>query len=224
MIAASALGLALLVLVPADALWRDLRKSPPRSRTQRYLITIIKAVVLLAALLLVINANKITAADLGLSLGSGGRIGLALAFVVITGLTVTTLLARPNAKNAQSQSASLMPQGLRELGLFLVLTPLIGFAWELLYRGFLLWWLTPLIGMPFAVVSASLAYGLAHGWKNARASLFSIVSAFLFTIGYAATHSLWWLIIIHIGLPLIGCAALWRAMAAGPAQEELQAA
>ena len=81
----------------------------------------------------------------------------------------------------------------------------------MLYRGFLLWWLTPLVGIIGAVVLASLAYGLAHGWKSRWEGLGSIASAFLFTIGFAVTGSLWWLIAIHTGLPLIALLANWRA-------------
>jgi membrane protease YdiL (CAAX protease family) len=104
-----------------------------------------------------------------------------------------------------------MARGPREVAVFLISTPLICFAWELLYRGYLLWWLSPLIGIPLAVVCASVSYGLVHGWKSARESLRSIAGAFAFTISYALTGSLWWLIVIHVGLPLISFIAVRRA-------------
>ncbi|WP_169801038.1 CPBP family intramembrane metalloprotease, partial [Novosphingobium naphthalenivorans] len=74
--------------------------------------------------------------------------------------------------------------------------------------------LTPLAGLPLAIFCSGLAYGLAHGWKNFRESFPSIVSAFLFAIGYALTSSLWWLIFIHVALPFIGYLTARRITAA----------
>jgi len=76
-------------------------------------------------------------------------------------------------------------------------------GWEVLYRGFLLQLLPPIIGLPFAIVASALAYGIAHGYKNPKELIASIISAFIFTIAYAWTHSIWWLILIHVGLPLL---------------------
>lgn len=216
MIVAAALGFVLLLVMPGEALWRDWSKRPARSQERRYRATIARALALLFALLMVARIEGINGAELGIGtqLGIGGFIGLAIALVVVGGLTAATLLARPDpAKVRRHPTNALMPEGPREVRLFLLLTPLVGFAWELLYRGYLLWWLTPLIGAPLAVIGASVSYGLAHGWKNARESFPSIVSAFLFTIGYALTGSLWWLIVIHMGLPLIGYLATHRAAA-----------
>jgi hypothetical protein len=38
----------------------------------------------------------------------------------------------------------------------------------------------------------------------------SILSAFVFTVAYALTQSLWWLMVIHAGLPLTAVAAVLR--------------
>jgi len=227
MIAAAVLGLVLLILVPAEALWRDWSSSPPRSQMRRYGTTIAKALALLLGLLWVAQTNGITANQLGLGtkLSTGGWIGLAIALMVACGLAVAAVRAKPDPKKLERhRTSALLPNGPRELRLFLLLVPLIGFAWELLYRGFLLWWLVPITGTGGAILLASLAYGLAHGWKNARESAPSIVSALLFTTGYALTGSLWWLIIIHIALPLIGYIALRRATTRGGIGEELRAA
>jgi membrane protease YdiL (CAAX protease family) len=78
-----------------------------------------------------------------------------------------------------------------------------GVAWEVLFRGYLLWALTPRVGIVGAVFVASVAYGVAHGYKSPRQFTSSLVSALLFTIAYALTHSLWWLMLIHGGLPVM---------------------
>ncbi|HET6536339.1 MAG TPA: CPBP family intramembrane glutamic endopeptidase [Sphingomicrobium sp.] len=227
MIAAAALGFVLLFAVPAAALWRSWSKRPSRSQASRYRATITRAFALLLALLVVSRLERISPAELGIGthLGVGGWIGLAIAIAVVGGLTIAMLMTKADPKKVYSRSAeAMMPKGQREARLFLFLVPLIGFAWELLYRGYLLWWLTPLVGTPVAVLSASAAYGLAHGWKNVRESLPSLISAFLFTTGYALTRSLWWLIIIHMGLPLIGYLEFRRARGAIGGGQELEAA
>jgi membrane protease YdiL (CAAX protease family) len=77
---------------------------------------------------------------------------------------------------------------------------------QLLYRGFLMLVLTP-----GAVILAALAYGAGHGYKSRGQFAGSIVSAFLFTIGYVLTGSLWWLMLLHMGLPLFGLISSSRA-------------
>lgn len=83
-------------------------------------------------------------------------------------------------------------------------------GWEILYRGFILL-LTPNTGLPIAITISALAYGIAHGYRSPKQLIASIVSAFAFTIAYALTHSLWWLIVIHAGLPLSAVPAALRA-------------
>lgn len=74
----------------------------------------------------------------------------------------------------------------------------------MLYRGYLWWILAPLLGSVGAVLVMGLSYGLAHGYRGRGALAASVVSALLFAAAYALTHSLWWLIVIHTGLPLVG--------------------
>ncbi|MGI8704999.1 MAG: CPBP family intramembrane glutamic endopeptidase [Sphingomicrobium sp.] len=219
MIAAWVLGLLLVVALP----WRALSKSrsgkpasgkPPRSRTRRYLETIAEIAALLMGLGLVVYLHDAGAADLGLGWppAAAGRIGLVIAAVLIIGLLGAVLFLKPKRGSVREQEAMAeLPQSRDETLAYLAFTPFAGFGWEILYRGFLLWWLTPLVGIVGAVVIASVAYGLAHGWKGRAQGLGSIVSAFLFTIGYAVTGSLWWLIAVHTALPLIGLLAGRRA-------------
>ena len=57
-------------------------------------------------------------------------------------------------------------------------------------------------GLPLAVALAAIAYGAGHGYKNAKQFAGSIAAAFAFTIGYALTGSLWWLIVLHAAAPV----------------------
>lgn len=62
----------------------------------------------------------------------------------------------------------------------------IGIGWELLYRGFLLLALAPWLGTWGAVVLAAVAYGAAQGYKSPG----------------QLTGSLWWLMLLHVAMPL----------------------
>ena len=224
MIAAWALGLLLVVALPWRALSNSRRGKRPRSRTRRYLATIGEIAALLIGLGLIVHLHEVGAGELGLGWPPppAGRIGFAVAAVIVVGLLGAVLFLKPKRGPVREQKAmAALPQSRDETLAFLAFTPFAGFGWEILYRGFLLWWLTPLVGIVVAVGIASIAYGLAHGWKGRTQGLASIVSAFLFTIGYAVTGSLWWLIAIHTALPLVGLLAGRRARTT---QAEAQAA
>lgn len=200
------LGLLLLIALPAEALWRTRRDQSRRNRIARYKATILLAVALLGVLLIVAYIEDLPAAALGLdiNLGTTGVIGLGIAVVVCLGLSLAIVMTKSIKQGApSSDNDNLMPEGRREIGYFIGMVLVIGFAWEVLYRGFLLWWLAPLVGVAGAVVLSGVSYGLAHGWKDNRKGLGSIVSALLFATAYALTGSLWWLILIHTALPII---------------------
>ncbi len=214
MIAAWILALVLVIALPWRALRSSWRNKPARNRVRRYVETIAEIVALLLGLAVVAYLNGAGAADFGLAWPppSAGLIGLLIAALLIAGLLGATLFLEPRRRSAREDEAMReLPQDRDELLAFLAFTPFAGFGWEILYRGFLLWWLTPRVGIAGAVVVASLAYGLAHGWKSRADGLGSILSAFLFTMAFAVTGSLWWLIAIHTALPLVAVLAGRRA-------------
>ena len=62
-----------------------------------------------------------------------------------------------------------------------------------------------------AVAASSAAYGAAHGFKSWGRLGASVAAALAFTIGYAVTRNLWWLMLVHAGLALLGLVAARRA-------------
>jgi membrane protease YdiL (CAAX protease family) len=217
MIAAALLALVLVILIPARALARSRRGMPEGPRATRYARTTMEIAGLLLALLIVMLLNRLSAQDLGLAWPPprAGKIGLVIAAALIGGLVAALLLLKaPNSAREQEARTNL-PGGRHEMAIYLLFAIAAGFGWEILYRGFLLWWLPRLFGLPLAVCTAALAYGLAHGWKNAREGFGSIIAAMLFTIAYAVTGSLWWLIITHVALPVVALLASWRGRSRG---------
>jgi membrane protease YdiL (CAAX protease family) len=136
---------------------------------------------------------------------------LAAVFAAILfGLAPNTKSSVEKATKPDDLAERIMPQTRDELRSFVLFSVVAGFGWEVLYRGFLLFWLSPRIGLAPAAAASSIAYGLSHGCKTMMQTTGSLVSALLFTTGYAATGSLWWLIILHIALPLAGVLASLR--------------
>lgn len=117
---------------------------------------------------------------------------------------------RPKAGRPDDPTEAILPESWNELRSFVMFAIVAGFGWEVLYRGFLLFWLVPIVGVVPAVVASSIAYGLFHGCKNLTRTTGSLVSGLLFTAAYAATRSLWWLIILHIALPTVSMLAIVR--------------
>lgn len=233
-----ALAVYLLLVMPAQQMWRSLRKGAPRvprrecPRRQRYWSMTARLAAMLAVLAAACWYQGRTPDELGLGWpGTAGQWGIGLALVLVLLLHVgATAQERRMDAAARAQLAAALEDGVApprtacELAAFLVMCLVLGAGWEILYRGFLLLVLTPHTGMAGAVVLAALAYGIGHGFSTPRQFAGSIVSAFAFTTAYALSGSLWWLIVIHIGAPAgMGIAAWLRHKRQGAADSWLTA-
>jgi len=220
------LTLYLLIELPRRQLWRSLRPSavPPTPRVQRYHKNIVHIALPLVALAASMWWGGRSTADIGLDLprsGSGLWCLVVSALVLLAmhvggelwerSLTPDKRAAQQAKIREQLKSNDSSPRSAEELRAFMLLSLFVGCGWELLYRGFLLLVLPPVTGVAGAVILSAAAYGAAHGYDSIKQFTASVVSAFLFTIAYALTHSLWWLMLIHTALGLIGALASYRA-------------
>ncbi len=209
------LMICLILILPAWQLSKSLRKSPPAVivRATRYWQATLRITLLL--LLLAVDwwssARPISLLGFDVPLSARGKIGLGIAAVLIIGLLVGDLISSRRqsddqraAHRARFENNDFLPRSSAEFRGFSVLAIVLGAGWEILYRGFLLFSLTPLIGTLGAVGIAAFAYGLAHGFQSRGQFFGSIISAFLFTIAYALTLSLWWLMLVHSFMALFG--------------------
>lgn len=194
------------------ALWRS-RPGRPASSTKitRYISTIGMVTGLLALLATswLITGRSAEALGLAAPTSTPSLIGLGIAVVIFIALFfVRNKKPKPSQKEGvEAAQRDLFPQTPKETRLFLVLCLAVGGGWEILYRGFLLYYLPSITGLFGAVIIAAIAYGAAHGFKNPKQSVGSIVSALIFTIAYVTTLNLWWLMLIHMGVMLVGAAA-----------------
>ncbi len=200
---------ALLVgALPFIQLRASLWRRSNRTLVQRYERTML----FMGAPLILLAADWLLAgragADLGLAipLPFRGEMGLVVALVVLIAVVAWPRPkgAKADALRKQMKQSGMMIATPAELGLFLPLALLVGCGTELLFRGFLLWALAPFTGTAGAVVIAAFAYGLGQGFASRKQLAGNVISAFIFTIAYAATESLWWLMLIHTGMMLHG--------------------
>lgn len=203
------LAFLLLIVLPARALWRDW--VPPKtqtSNTSRYLTTIamVGGLLVLLASSWLVTTRPIAALGLAPPLTMPALIGLTISMTFIATL-IPVIMRRKSASGSTDMKGAgqiLLPETPREIRLFVLFALVVGFGWEVLYRGFLLIYLQPHVGLVAAVIASAVTYGAAHGFKSLAQFAGSIVAAFAFTLGYVLTDNLWWLIILHASLPLMG--------------------
>lgn len=210
-----ALTLYLLVYFPLDGL--------RRSRTKRHAQPALPALraywrqgryaLLLAALLVLVSwleGHSFTQLGLALPPNRAGSWGLLITLTLLISLHVWGKKAESKLTEEQRRAQEAKLRGLpftmprTRVEIMVYLLTMIGMTtlWEVLFRGYLLLVLTPLIGLPLAVGCAALAYGAGHGYDNLKQFLGSIAAALAFTTGYALTGSLWWLIVLHAAAPV----------------------
>ncbi|MRX10654.1 CPBP family intramembrane metalloprotease [Pseudoduganella sp. FT25W] len=223
-----ALAFYLVLVLPVMQLWRSTRKHGKitRSRTQRYLGTIRTVALTLIALVAVCWWNGHTPSDLGLAPPASGAAiwclllplaGLPLMYYASKSREVKMAADKRAAMHAQVRASDALPRTPAEFKLFLITTLFIGAGWELLYRGYLTLVLTPWLGTWGAVLLGGLAYGAGHGYANPRQLTTSIVTAILFSVAYVVTGNLWWLILVHIGIPLLSVISCYKILKPQPA-------
>lgn len=205
------LAFVLLVAIPARALWRSwTTRSNQASNTTRYRTTIglVSGLLALLALDWLLAKRPTEALGLGVPANKPALVGLTITIMLLTTFGVILRLgSSATSVDAQHLRRELRPENPEEIRLFLLLALAVGFGWEVLYRGFLLFYLPSQIGLAAAVVASAVAYGAAHGFDGPKQFVGSIVAAFAFTLGYVLTQNLWWLMLLHAGLPLIGLLA-----------------
>lgn len=206
----------LVIVFPAYSGWRSLRpRKAGNSKASAHLRTVVLGLTPLIVLAVDWMREHRSFADLGLGPPTqpAALMGLGFAALVVLGLCVACLFTKTSSANDPNAETMerMLPQTSEEWPAFVAFCLTVGVAWEVLYRGYLLWMLSPIVGTVGAVVVASVAYGLAHGVNNWKRAVGSLVAAALFTTGYVITQSLWWLMLIHTSLPLMAALLTLRA-------------
>ena len=202
-----------LVVMPVWSAWmgaRVRRSAGDSDLLRRYRIIIVRGGIV--SLVLVASWMWLGRPFAALGLGAIGWRG-ALGFAVVAFLAVNLVQVlrmrslspeKTELLRRQLDASRIIPHTDREFAWFPWVCVTGSIAEELLYRGFLLWALAPVAGIWGAVLISSAAFGFAHAYQGGKGIVRTGAIGLVFAIGFALTHSLWWLIGAHILMNLSG--------------------
>jgi len=148
---------------------------------------------------------KFVRSALDVSALGGFTVGLMLNIIILFTVALFIPVGRKRVLAMFDAIEVLLPNGWKERLLFAALAVTAGFCEEVIYRGFMFyylerldWGLTPLT---IAIIT-SIIFGLAHfyqGWKNV---IFTMLVGFAMARLFISFESLWIPIIVHILIDL----------------------
>lgn len=185
------------------------RAGEPFDRVRFYRETIIMEWSFLAALAIAWFIFARPIADLGLTVpaGTGFQVGLVM-LVLAVGLLVYSWRAARKASGPEmarqrrsiENVVQFVPHTTRELRSFLAVSITAGIVEEIVYRGFVIWYLGLYMPLWLAVAVSSIAFGLAHSYQGPSGALRCGLVGLAFGLYYVFTGSIWLPIIGHIML------------------------
>jgi membrane protease YdiL (CAAX protease family) len=158
-----------------------------------------------------------------LGLGSGSKIGaalgvaMALAYVALALSARSKIAASPERltrlRVSFGRAEPLLPRTRIERVLFVAVAVSAGCVEEMLYRGYITWYVASWLGPLPALAVSSLIFGLAHAYLGrAHIARTALVGLALGMVVLAA-GSLWPAIAIHAAMDLVAGDLGWRAFA-----------
>ena len=217
-----ALIVLLLVVAPAwgarEYRWlvREIRGGNTAARLREYRSTVLLQWGLSAALLTWWWYAGRSLSPLGLALPMGIR---TLVGVVLTAVLLGLLAMQWRAISRLEGSgldrlrrqvvsvAELMPHTEQEYRWFKILSVTAGICEELVFRGFMIWYLAHWMPMWLAAIAGGVVFGLAHWYQGTAGVIKTGITGIVMGMLYVATGSLLWPAILHAAIDLQGGAA-----------------
>lgn len=189
----------------------------PPERVKQYRITMLVEWLALAALMIVWVTLGRPVAALGL-VWPGGT-GFYLGLLLLVAMTAYLVLARRSASAATPAerakfAASLgslrhfMPHDRRSYTNFFWLSITAGIVEEILYRGFVFWYLGHLLPVWAVVLVSALVFGVGHSYQGVNGIFRVTLIGIVFGGYYLLTGSIWLPIIAHAVLDILQGAVL----------------
>ncbi len=215
-----ALALIAIFVLPIASIrsGRAFARDPSVPLTRRYILTLVRGITVSLLIFIAWRYSSRGAFLLGLDwpIGRYGQIGLM--FVAAAAAFLTVQIARlpkligDNLPEAQKQidSIGILPRTHNEYLIFFAVAVNAGIWEELLYRGFLMWYLTPWFGLAGSIVLSSLVFGIGHLYQGRQGLVRAGLIGLAFAAGYAGSMSLWWLMAAHALLDLYGGTVAFR--------------
>ncbi|HXW05452.1 MAG TPA: CPBP family intramembrane glutamic endopeptidase [Vicinamibacterales bacterium] len=221
--------LVLVLVLPAWVAWdvprlaRRIAADPVHARTKDYLWGIAIQWGVTLALIAAWSWAGRPLRDVGLRLpdtASAWSWSLLItgAGIVLFGQQALSVLRSPDAqarvrKQIESQPGvrTVLPSTPREARVFGVVAVTAGICEEILYRGYLLWYLQAFVPRGAAVVAAVVAFGAGHAYQGLR-GIFATGSAGAVAMAvYLLTGSLLAPIVLHAALDLVNGLTIYRS-------------
>ena len=183
------------------------RAGEPIDRPRLYLHTQIIEWLFLAVLLSGWFYLQRPMSDLGFVVPGGSGFWLVAILVLIasvalslSGRSVRQLDQKARAKHRASfgDLGHFLPQNDRDLRSFYGISVTAGIVEEIVFRGFVLWYLSLLMPLWWAVLASSVAFGLGHSYQGLGGMLRTGLAGLVLGIFYVVSGSIWLPIIAHV--------------------------
>jgi uncharacterized protein len=107
---------------------------------------------------------------------------------------------RPSLKWKLSTTPELLPRTSQELRLFLFMSLCAGICEEILFRGYLIWYLGTILNTHMAVVLSSVIFGFGHAYQGLKGIFIITPIGLIFAMLYLWSGSIWVPVILHIAI------------------------
>jgi membrane protease YdiL (CAAX protease family) len=181
-------------------------------RVKLYTQTILMEWIGLAILALMWRFYDRPIAELGFTApaGVGFWIGLAVSIVLIAYLIYAWYEmgradneTRTEQREAFGDLFHFLPQTKADFRRFVAVSITAGIVEEIVYRGFVLWYLSTFMPLWGAVIVSSMFFGIAHSYQGAMGAVRTGLVGLAFAILYVGTGSIWISIVAHALLDIL---------------------
>jgi len=167
-------------------------------RGRHYLWPMTAQWLLSAAAIALTIAGGRSLASIGLLLPTGRGLAWSLAVVALavalvaqqSKMVFASERARAAVRSQLERVGWLLPRDAREMRTFTGLCVTAGICEEILFRGYVLWFLIPRIGVPAAILVGSADFGLMHAYQGARGIVRTAIVGLVLALFYRLTGSL----------------------------------
>jgi uncharacterized protein len=219
--------LIVAVLSPLVDLWyyprflRHCAAGVPGARSGLYIVGILVQWTLVACLITLWGVRQRPASMLGLAFVTPWRLAAGLLFFVAYAVLAwkqrQALISRPERlqklMGRTPRAEALLPHTIGELRGFVCLAITAGFCEEVLFRGFVTWYISSWIGTLPALAISSILFGFQHLYLGMEHVVRTAVVGLVFGLIVLASGSLWPAILIHATMDLLAGELGFRAFA-----------
>ena len=213
-----------------DRLWvyprlkRATEAGAPGARSRFYLAGMLTQWMLTACVLAlwVAQGRAWSGLWMGPSSAKGAAIGLGIVVAVLGLLLVQRraflgLANRLDVLRRQVGPAmSLLPHTRPELSGFRALAVTAGICEEVLFRGYVFWYLAMWLSTGWSIVVSSILFGFAHVYLDRRSAVRAGIVGAVMALVVWLTGALWWAMILHAAIDLNSGDISFRALTEEP--------